>query len=1117
MFRAKFVSTAVCAVFLVFTTVFTAFGQDLDDVVISGKVVDANNAIVVGATVTVTYTATNVSRTTTTNADGRYRLIELQPGEYIIKVTADGFADQTKTGLKTVSGQGVQLDFKLSPAGVTAETTVEISGDNAPLIDTTRTIVGNTLTAEQVIEIPNTTNDVLDLVYAVAGTAEEPFSIRNLASDDRIGGGSDRDQSSEVLGAGSVSLSGGAAFSTNITIDGLDNNDDRAAEFRFQPPVDSVAEIQVIRNQFSAEYGRASGGRINIRTKGGTRKFSGRAFLFFEDESLNANTYNNNRRGLSRLPFSEWEPGATLGGPIPVGYFKDKTFFYSSYTYRDRAANLLIFSALPVDQNPLYPLPQPTGGTPRPDDIPGDNDNFPLVQIAPFITQVDTPAKRHRFTQRIDHNFNERHNLTFSYQLGRSDNFRQFRETSRFLPETIQGRIRNNDSFYITDNYIISNTVVNQFRFQYSNFRPDFATDGTQDPVVLMFVSDDSLDSQDPNRVRGTVVIGNSTSNFASLRKETRYQFQNTLNWVKGDMNWRFGFDAQRIISDNQNLRDATGTFNFWRVADFLSNQPSRYRRNFGAASILRNNYVGGFIQNDWRIRSNLTLALGLRYERESLVEDNNNFGPRVSLAWSPGSDGKSVVRIGGGMFYNRVLLRTLDDYTLGFETRFFDSEDLDGPGNESNCLNGPSPTDAATDKCRFLARLASEWPAPPDEQGLRNILSELGITNGGFSTTTNFTRLIQDGIDIPESYQFNVGYERELGKGFVFETDFTYNKAVRLWRETNINAFQVPDGFNNFTEYLVSLGDTSINGVLTSFFVGTPDDPDTDIVNGVRRVNLGTLSSSFAASSPISIAFDALEANLVRPFDNTLEQVESVGSNGQSVYEGLTFQLRRRIRDLGYGFRSSFNFTYSISRNRDDGFVDTSSAQLAGDFRNEFSRSSIDRRHKFRFSGTTDVPNWLGGLRFSPFLRVESSRPFNISVGRDRSLDDVRNDRPNFSGDVSDIRWRHPNDPLPQALVDQFSLAPIGTPGNLGRNAGTGPALFIFDLNVSREFRFGERIRIRPQLSFDNILNATVFSFGSDFIDLDDEGTDEFDQGFFVPTRTFRQRRIQAGIRLFF
>ncbi len=1098
------------------------FSQDLDDVTISGKIVDTNGLAIVGATVTATRTETGIERTVTTNDEGRYKIIELQPGTYSVKATANGFGETIKTELQTISGQSVQLNIKLDPAGVVIDP-IEVTSDDAPTIDTTRTVVGGTITQRELEELPNSSGDVLDLVYTLGGVDEESFSTRNL-SDDRIGSGSGTiNESSDIQGTGIFSLSGGAAYSTNITIDGLDNNDDRSAEERFQPPIDSVAEVQVITNQFSAEYGRASGGRINIRTKAGARKFRGRAYMFYENAKLNANTYNNNLRGLSKLPFKELRPGGTLSGPIPFWYFKNKTFFISSYEYQDRNANTLIDTALPVLQNPRYPLPMPTNlGTTR---IDQNGNNEPFAQIADYTSQINTPTNRHRFTQRIDHNFTDNHNITLNYSLGRSKNFRQYRETTRFLDDTLIGRTRDSDSFYLTDNYIFSEKLVNQFRYQYSTYRPDFATDGQQNPVVIVYVSDDSRNGAD-NRVNGSVVLGNSTTG-ATLRKETRHQFQNTANYLYGNHTFRFGGDVQFIESDNTNLADVTGTYNFDTVYGFINNDVLRYRRNFGRQTIQKNTYYGIFLQDDWKVRSNLSLSFGLRYERETLVNDKNNFGPRFAVAYSPGKDNKSVFRFGAGVFYNRVLLRTLDDYSLGSQQQAFDSRLLSAANPATGiradrvCQNQTSASpDYNSDRCRFLRLVNNSFPNPPTLDEIRQLQGQIDVSRG-FINSTNFTRLIEPGINIPESYQLNLGYERDLGNGFALEANFTYNKSARLWRETNINAYVLPNGFATYTDFLLSLGTTTVNGSPTRFVLGDRNDPvGISTVGTVKTVNLNTTNNSQATdnTSPIELARLALDANLNRRYNNSLGQVEQVSAIGQSVYEGLTVELRRRFRDLGYGFRSSFRLVYVLSRTRDDGFVDTSSAQIPGDFKTELSASGTDRRHKFRLSGTMETPKWLGGISFSPIIRLESGRPFNVSIGGvDRNLDDVSNDRSNFTGSLSDITNATPGNPLPQSLIDQFVLAPIGTPGNLPRNAGRGPALFTFDANFSKRFKITERFKLQLLAQFDNIFNTRVFSFGSDYIDFDDTQTATFRQNFLVPTRTLRPRQVQLGVRFDF
>ncbi|HLM62352.1 MAG TPA: carboxypeptidase-like regulatory domain-containing protein, partial [Pyrinomonadaceae bacterium] len=170
---------AILFVFLM-VLAFAAPGsaQDLDDVTFSGRVVDPNNAPIVGATVTATLVTTNVERTVVTNEDGRYRIIELKPGIYKVSASQTGFGTQEKIDLVTIAGQNVQLDFSLAPGDVRVEQTVTIGEEDAVVIDTTRTIVGGTITEREIEEIPNNTRNALDLVLTLGGVTEESLSTR---------------------------------------------------------------------------------------------------------------------------------------------------------------------------------------------------------------------------------------------------------------------------------------------------------------------------------------------------------------------------------------------------------------------------------------------------------------------------------------------------------------------------------------------------------------------------------------------------------------------------------------------------------------------------------------------------------------------------------------------------------------------------------------------------------------------------------------------------------------------------------------------------------------------------------------------------------------------------
>ena len=308
--------------------------------------------------------------------------------------------------------------------------------------------------------------------------------------------------------------------------------------------------------------------------------------------------------------------------------------------------------------------------------------------------------------------------------------------------------------------------------------------------------------------------------------------------------------------------------------------------------------------------------------------------------------------------------------------------------------------------------------------------------------------------------------------------------------------------------------------------FVLAPTDPANP--NSVIRIvefgvpiSLVNLNSSTSTTS-VNTALAAL--NSLRP-DPSKGEVEQLIPVGNSVYHGLTLELRHRFRSMKNGTGFSFRAVYTLSFLKDDGIVNTSDALVPGDFQREFTRSLLDRRQRFALSGTFDTPKFFGKLRLSPILRLASGAPFNISIGgADRNLDDVGNDRPIFNGDTSVLKWRRPGQPIDASILNQFTLPTIGQTGNLPRNAGTGPGQFIFDLNVARDFKITDKVRLRPVAEFDNVLNKTVFSFGSEFIDFNSFGPTSSDttrqaflDSFLVPTRTMRPRQIRLGLRLDF
>ncbi len=1113
----------------------TNFAQDLDEVTMSGRIVDSNNAPIVGAAVTATQTETGLERTVIANDEGRYKIIELPPGTYKVRAAASGFGTKEKINLQTISGQSVQLDFSLAPADVVAEQIVTIEED-ATSVDVTRMVVGGTVTQREVEELPNNSRNPLDLVLTLGGTTEEALSTRDLAEDRNV------TNSTAPAEQGNFSLSGGVSYSNNITIDGLDNNDDRSANVRFQPSIESIEEVQVITNQFSAEYGRASGGRINLRTKSGSNRLRGRIFMFFRDDNLNANTYYNNSRGFPRLPLTEYNPGFTLSGPVVLPKIyngHNRTFFSVAYEYNNLEDTTFINTFVPLGSNPRFALPVGNADCPI----------ASCLDLAAYNVLYSTPNIAHIFTAKLDHRLTTNNNFTVGYQLGRRKNRRTTSATTTRLDEALQAKTTDTDAINFTDNHVFNAKTVNQFRFQYSILEPSFQTDNPDVPVVLIgYVNPVTGGSQ-------TLVAGNSTATggnsetFPQNRRETRYQFQETLTFILGKHTFKGGTDIQTIRSKAKELSDATGTFNFSNVGTFQQNTLSRFRLNFGTGSDIKNIYTGFFLNDELKARPNLTFNFGLRYERETSVDDHNNFGPRVGIAWNPFKKGKTVIRFGTGIFYNRALLRTIADFIQN--------------------VNGIMPFDtgsigtSATDPRRvaILAAIAGQFPNSFTSQTqLQTLVGNACATaattftcnsSTGFiinqGSTGNPLRSVDPSLKIPESYQFNVGFERQLSKGIVFEANYTWNKTVRLWRDRNINAPILPNGFADFTDYLINNPFQLSPTRRYTFYLGSTNDgiglataPNGTTNCGVTTtncfVNLNTTSTSVtsplvsvagsnnnATGAPIGIALAAIAR--LRPNQN-FEELSRIGSIGKAFYQGLILEMRSRLRKFGHGFGGSFRAAYTLSSTKDDGLNNTANAEINGDFDREFTRTLQDRRHRIAFSGTFDTPYWFGKLRVSPLFRVGSSAPFNLgNGGRDRNLDDLSNDRLNFSGNLDDIVWRAPGSPFPEALAAQFSLAPIGAKsGNLPRNSGTGPAFFTFDMNVTREFRLSERMKFRPTIEFDNILNAAVFNYGAAFIDFNALGsnasataTQDFRDRFLVPTRTYRQRQIRLGMRFDF
>lgn len=529
------------------------WADDLDHATLEGFVLDPTDAAIPGARITLIERQTGMQRTGESDGRGWYRITALAPGAYRLRAEAPGFSPLEYPELPLRAGHTQRLDVRLRPGSLIEVVTVTDVETIAP----TRTVVGLSLRSEEIEALPLNGRNPLDLVFLFASVQAEPFETRDL------GDPATRDVvPAPPQEAGIFSLSGGRAYSNNITIDGFDNNDDRAARERAIPSLESIAEVQIITNQYSAEYGRASGGRINVFTRRGGNQFRGAIFGDFQDESLNANSFFRNARGQKRAPFQRREYGGRLGGPIR----RDRLFFFGVVERQEEPDTDAIIALLPVDPraNPAYPLQEtPTGR-------PFVRDGVP---VALFEEEVSAPGQRTYVSDRLDAAFGTAHQLVFRFDATRTNRLRA-RDQGATLREGLVNRRRDSLAHAVQDTWVLGPRLLNQFRFQYSALTPT-ATPSQARPGVIVGSS------------RGTTLPVASgfiagAAGFPETRVERRFQWADVLTGQWGRHTLKLGADVMHLRSATRQLHLFFGFYNFPSFGDFIASTPSRYRQRIG-------------------------------------------------------------------------------------------------------------------------------------------------------------------------------------------------------------------------------------------------------------------------------------------------------------------------------------------------------------------------------------------------------------------------------------------------------------------------------------------------------------------------------------------------------
>jgi hypothetical protein len=579
--------------------------QTVTSATLSGRIHDASGDVIRGASLTATNLETNQKQVATTDSDGRYRFPYLQVGSYNLAVVAQGFTPLTKQLTLTV-GQALDLALKLEVAGVSAR--VDVTSD-ALMLETVRTQVTETIRPSDINSLPLNGRNYLDLALLIPGV-----SPTNTGSNQRFA------ETSAVPGQG-ISIAGQRNLYNSFIVDGVSANDDAADLTGTYYSQEVINQFQVITSGGIAEFGRTSGGVINIVTKSGTNDWHGSLYGFARNQRFDA----RNPLAPTKDLLTQAQYGATFSGPIK----RDRTFFFTNFeqTRRNYSAVITIAPAAVATINTR---------------LNAVGYKAPLLSTGVVPASFDTT----NLFGRIDHQLNDRNQLSARYSLyhitaANSRTVGGLNAISRGsgLDDTDQ-------TVQVSNVTMLSSRTLNEARFQYTNSRLGAPINDTIGPAV---------------GIGGVANFGSATSSPLA-RDINLFEVVDNVSTQRGAHSPKAGVD---LLYNRVNIvfpGALPGVYAFNSLNAFLTGNYSTFQQAFGAASQFQSNpNIGFFGQDEWRVRSNFTINAGLRYDLQFLPTpiqtDTNNFAPRLGFAFSPG-DRKTVVRASFGIYYDRIPLR---------------------------------------------------------------------------------------------------------------------------------------------------------------------------------------------------------------------------------------------------------------------------------------------------------------------------------------------------------------------------------------------------------------------------------------------------------------------------
>jgi len=590
---------------------------------IDGRTFDQQKAGIPGVTVTAKNAATGLTRTTVSGTTGTYHFGSLPAGTYDITAELQGFSTQIRKGIVVQVSSPSTADITLTVGNLSE--TVVVTGET-PLVQTTKSDVGQVITNTMVENMPLNGRKFQDLSLLVPGT--RPANYYDPTKTE----------------VGGISYGGLTGRSVNITVDGGDNNDGVVRGLLQQFSADAIQEYKVTTQRYSAEFGRSTGGLVNVITKSGTNAFRGTGFLFARNDSLNAKTYFEKEHGatdeavasheVDKQPFSQQQVGGTIGGPIA----KDKAFFFFSYEFNRRNDFAIV--------NTGGVLPAEEGPKPK-------------------------PFRNHLLTAKTDFQLNQDNRLLVRYALENQERKHDFIGGNTLASA---GALNTNEihSVIAKNSTVLGNSKLNEAVFLFQYFENNITAEDNTKPGIIT-----------PDFTFGA--NGNTPQQTIQRRFQIRDDFSFRKSGWGGDHDFKAGGEVIRSHYGGFFTPSLYGSFQFFSplpgndlnaylnaIADSFSGSAGENEANDNWT------YVATYFQDDWKPKSNLTVNMGIRWEMQAGPYQNNfdtpvlrylkdngydsqreqdltNFGPRIGFAYDLKGNGKTVVRGGYGLYYDEI------------------------------------------------------------------------------------------------------------------------------------------------------------------------------------------------------------------------------------------------------------------------------------------------------------------------------------------------------------------------------------------------------------------------------------------------------------------------------